>query len=183
MSGKRWNHRQERWTARHEVIQPEDYAVEAIGRREAKEFVCRHHYSGSFPAERISVGLFRKHGPCVPTELLGVAVVSVPMQPNAVRLHCGVEPQSGVELGRFVCREEVAFNGESFFLARALRVLAAEKREVRSVLSYADPLDRRDSLPGFFTKPAPAGQIYLASIAFFPGRGPSRPPLFAAAGS
>src|SRR3546814_5658615 len=130
-AGKRWNNRHERGTARHEVIRPEDYAVEAIGRREAKEFVCRHHYSGSFPAERISVCLHRRQGPCVPTELLGVAVFSVPMQPNSIRLHCGVEPQAGVELGRFVCLEAVAFNGESFFLARALRVLVAENREGR----------------------------------------------------
>src|SRR3546814_12350961 len=82
------------------------------------------------------------------------------MQPNSIRLHCGCEPQAGVELGRFVCLEEVAFNGESFFLARALRVLVAEKREVRSVLSYADPLERRDILTGIVTKPAHAGQIY-----------------------
>lgn len=182
-AGKRWNNRRECWTRRHEVIRPNELIVEAIDEPTAKAFVCRHHYSGSFPAARLSVGLWRKQGPCVEKELLGVAVFSVPMQPNAIRLHCGVLPEQGVELGRFVCGEDVAFNGESYFLARALRILRNEKKDVRSVLSYADPLERRDPSTGMLTKPAHAGQIYQATSASFRGRGRPRTLILAPNGS
>lgn len=172
-AGKRWEHRRERWTARRETIRSDEFAVEAIPEAIARSFVCRHHYSGSFPAARLSVGLWRKRGPCDDTRLVGVATFSVPMQPLAVRRHCGVEPHEGVELGRFVCNDEVAYNGETWFLARAMRILRQEKPDVRSVLSYADPLERRDAA-GLLTKPAHAGQIYQATNAVFRGRGNPR---------
>lgn len=139
----------------------------------SKAFVSTHHYSGSFPAARLSVGLFRKQGPCAETRLVGVAVFSVPVQADAIRKYCGIAPEAGVELGRFVCLQDVAYNGETWFLSRAMRILAEEKRDIRSILSYADPMERFDG-SGILTKPAHAGQIYQASNAMFAGRAKPR---------
>ena len=57
------------------VINPRRYEVAPIaGDAEAREFVTRHHYSGSYPAARERVGLYRGGA------LVGVAVFSVPVQ-------------------------------------------------------------------------------------------------------
>lgn len=166
---KRWIHRREAWRAPGETIRPDDFGVDVIRQESvSRRFVVEHHYSGSFPAARLSVGLFRKTGPAR-KELVGVAVFSVPMQGAAITRYSGLEPGSGVELGRFVLMPEVAFNGETWFLRRALSALRAEKPDVRVVLSYSDPMERRTA-EGLLTKPAHVGQIYQAHNAVFAGR-------------
>src|SRR5690606_11047103 len=129
----------------------------------AKAFVRDHHYAGTFPAARLSVGLF---GPGARLE--GVAVFSVPMNQRVVPRYTGLEPADGAELGRFVCLPSVRFNGESWFLARAFRLLRAEKG-VAGVVSFADPLERRTAW-GELAKRAHWGTIYQASNALYAGR-------------
>jgi len=143
-------------------------------KKDAKAFVTQHHYSGTLGATRLCVGLFRKSG-VSPSRLVGVAAFSVPMQSAAIVRYTGLASTAGVELGRFVLLPEVAFNGETWFLRRAFRVLRQEKggpTGVRTIISYADPLERRNEA-GQLTKPAHAGQIYQAHNAVFAGR--SRP--------
>ncbi len=169
---KRWRDREERWVRPNRpVFEPSGFGVEAMpGRREAtaRAFVERHHYSGTYPASRLAVGLFRKDGPCAETRLVGVSVFSVGM-PGAIAKHTGLNVREGVECGRFVCLPEVAYNGETWFQARAFDALRAEKPEVRSVVSYADPLERRTA-EGQLCKPAHAGTIYRAGNAVYVGR-------------
>lgn len=176
---KRWEHRNERWVPPGETIRPEEFGVEVIREAVARSFVQTHHYSGSFPAARLSVGLYRKTG-VHPARPVGVAVFSVPMQRAAIPRYTGFEAVEGVELGRFVCAPEVAYNGETWFLKRALAALSKEKglhatgqTGVRAVISYADPLERRDA-SGLITKQAHAGQIYQAHNALFAGRAKPR---------
>ena len=166
---KRWHHRAERWARPGATIDPREFGVEVLPReRAARDFIGEHHYSGSFPAARLSVGLFRKTG-LAPAILAGVAVFSVPMQAAVVPRYTGLESTAGVELGRFVCLPEVAYNGETWFLRRAFRALRQEKPEVRAVVSYSDPLERRDGA-GEICKLAHYGTIYQASNAQFAGR-------------
>lgn len=107
---------------------------------------------------------------------MGVAVFSVPMQAAAIPRYTGFALTIGVELGRFVLLPEVAFNGETWFLRRAFKALAQEKggpQGVRAIISYADPLERRDAA-GVLLKPAHAGQIYMAHNALYAGRSSSQ---------
>lgn len=170
---KRWEYRRERWAPpeSRDLFRPAEFGVEIISEAAARELVRQHHYSGSFPAARLSVGLFRKTGvaPAVP---VGVAVFSVPMQQASITRYTGLPAADGVELGRFICTPEVAFNGETWFLRRALSILRAEKT-VSAVLSYADPLERHTA-GGELTKPAHVGQIYQAHNATFAGRAGAR---------
>lgn len=88
----------------------------------AKPWVISHHYSGSYPAARLRVGLFFKerHRP----EQLGVvAVFSVPMNQAVAPSNLGVPASASVELGRFVLQDHelLAANAETWFLARAFR--------------------------------------------------------------
>jgi hypothetical protein len=160
---KRWNRHVEQWVSPPELFRPSGYGVDVIPERDARTLVCEHHYSGTFPAARLSVGL--KHG----NDLVGVAVFSVPMNQATIPAHAGVAPDEGAELGRFVCLPSVAFNGETWFLARAFQALRADKPQIRAVVSFADPVER-STAEGFLCKPAHAGTIYQASNAAFLGR-------------
>ncbi|WP_372393881.1 hypothetical protein ABMY26_00015 (plasmid) [Azospirillum sp. HJ39] len=52
--------------------------MDIVAEASERELVRQHHYAGSFPAARLSVGLYRKTG-VAPAALVGVGVFSVPM--------------------------------------------------------------------------------------------------------
>jgi hypothetical protein len=150
---QRWRDRRGAWRPASELIQPSRYTVDVIERTTAARFVEAHHYSGSYVASRLQVGLFEG------LELVGVAAFSVGVQPKAVPRWCGVPTAAGVELGRFVLLDRVPGNGETWFLARAFAALRAELPELLAVLSYSDPMPRRTD-DGHVVMPGHVGVIY-----------------------
>lgn len=161
---QRWRDRRQALVPNASEINPADFTVDAVGKLAAKAFVERHHYSGTFPAARLSVGLFRGR------QLAGVAVFSVPMNEHSVCRHTGLaSPLQGVDLGRFVLLDDVAGNGETWFLSRALRVLRREKPDVLAVVSCADP-EPRLAPTGEVIKPGHIGMIYKGMSALYRGR-------------
>jgi hypothetical protein len=172
---KRWRERSARWVSPESVFDAQRFSVDVIPSPRARAFIEREHYSGSFPADRLNVGLF---GPGA--ELVGVSVFSVPMNQRVIPKWTGQAAADGVELGRFVCTMAVGYNGESWFLARAFRLLREEK-QVRAVVSYADPLERH-SEAGELMKRAHWGTIYQASNALHVGRSKARTLLLAPSG-
>jgi hypothetical protein len=153
-----------------EPFVPARYAVDVLREREARAFVEREHYAGSFPAARFSVGLHVGGG--LSSTLAGVAVFAVPMQAKVITKHLGVAANDGVELSRFVLLDEVPGNGESWFLARALRQLR-QALAVRGVVSFTDPVERRDAA-GTLCKRGHRGTIYRASNFAYAGVGTPR---------
>lgn len=128
--------------------------------RDAKAFVVEHHYSGTFPAARRRLGLYRGE------DLVGVAVFSVPAQPRC--LHCVPgDDGSRVELGRFVLLDDVPANGESWFLARCFEDLRG--RGYTGVVAFSDPT-ARTSHAGDLVFPGHVGTIYQATNAAYLGR-------------
>lgn len=165
---QRWRERRTRFVQASSTIRVSDYAVDLIDcDRQARPFVEAHHYSCSFPASRLSVGLFDQTGR--KARLVGVATYSVPMNNKVVPVHTGVDANAGAELGRFVLLDDVAGNGETFFLSRANRLLRQTKPEIISVVSYADPIERRDA-SGQVIKPGHIGRVYQAMSAQYRGR-------------
>jgi hypothetical protein len=170
---QRWREGRTRFVPPEEVFDPSRFGVEVIEEGAAKDFVVRHHYSGSYPAARLRVGLFERQ-PFLRPRLVGVAVFSVPMQRAAVPAYApALAPSAGVELGRFVLLDRVAFNAESWFLARAFAALSSELDEVEMVLSYSDPVPRRTAT-GRLVMPGHVGQIYQAFNGRFVGRSSPR---------
>ena len=168
MSCQRWRGRRDSYRPAGEVLDPSRYGVELLpDDRRARAFVEAHHYSGSYVAARLRVGLFRARAPSSP-ELVGVAVFSVPAQPAALPRWTGTD--AGVELGRFVLLDDVPGNGESWFLSRAFGALALELHGVRAVLSYSDPLPRHRA-DGTLVTPGHVGVIYQALSGRYVGRG------------
>lgn len=172
-----WRKRRSSYRPARAVIDPSRYAVEAIEHRDAKRFVVEHHYSASYPADRVRVGLHRR-GRAGGWDLVGVAVYSVPCNTASLRRWLGVGLKEGVELGRLVLLDDVPANGESWFIARATRIMLGLLPEVRSVLAYSDPVPRQ-TIDGDTVLPGHVGWVYQATNARYMGRGSKRTLLLA----
>ena len=166
---QRWRGGRASYRPAGEPFDPRHFAVEPIEDRSAKDFVCQNHYSHSYVAARRRYGLILKE-PFRPAELMGVAVFSVPMSQAVVPKYLGVPADQGVELGRFVLLDapQVAANSESWFLSRALKQLWRDLPEMKGVVSFCDPLERRDDA-GQIVKFMHRGTVYKATNALFKG--------------
>jgi hypothetical protein len=71
----RWNSRRASYRPSQEPIDPSQFSVEPIGDAAAREFVIKHHYSGSHPAAVAAYGLYERVAP-YQQDLVGVAVFS-----------------------------------------------------------------------------------------------------------
>lgn len=173
--------RSQRWRDRREAFVPGGaefdsgiHAVDVINcHGQAKPFVEAHHYSGSFPASRLSAGLFR-NGPGGTPVLVGVCTFAQPSNNRSVVRTANLPHHThAVDLGRLVLLDDVGCNGESFLVSRALRLLRRHKPEVISVISYADPVKRRVSGSGV-VHGGHIGRIYQVMDALYLGRATPR---------
>lgn len=173
----RWRLGRTSYRPAQEPIDPSQFFVQRIAEREAKSFVITHHYSKSFPAAIACYGLMQRIAPHQ-SRLSGVAVFSVSMQPKAADSY-GAAGEPFCELGRFVLLDEVGGNGETYFLARALRQLSLDKvstagrSKYKLCLAYSDPVPRSD-IRGNLTLIGHTGSIYGAASAAYCGRSSAR---------
>jgi hypothetical protein len=173
----RWNAGRSTYRPAQEPIDTSRFFVERVREALAREFVVTHHYSRSFPAAIACYGLMERVGPHQ-TRLSGVAVFSVSMQPKAADAY-GAAGEAFCELGRFVLLDDVAGNGETFFLARAIRQLGIDKvgpdgrAKYKLCLAYSDPVPRTD-IKGNVTLTGHIGRIYASASAAYCGRSSSR---------
>jgi hypothetical protein len=163
---QRWRERRARYRPAGEPIDPRRHAVDRIEERDARRFVETHHYSGSWPATRLSIGLMRRGRSGF--YLAGVAAFSVPMTNAVLQHHLGVGLDHGIELGRLVLLDEVEANAESWMVARALRQARAILG-VSRVLGFCDPVERTDQ-DGNVRKRGHIGTVYRATNAEPAGR-------------
>lgn len=171
---QRWRERRSRFIENDTTIDARHYAVDVIHcQRVAKPFVIEHHYSGTFPATRLSCGLFR-NGPAGASELVGVCAFSVPVNNASVAMQTGLkDPCEAADLGRLVLLDDVEANGESWFVSRAFSLLRQQKPAIQSVIAYSDPVPRY-SHDGAKIMPGHCGLIYQALSASFRGRSKAR---------
>ncbi len=179
---QRWRERRDSYRPAGEPIDTTRYGVDVVPERVARAFVQAHHYSGSFPAARLSVGLFRTRKAAAP-DLVGVAVFSVGIvHDRSIGRWCGLPGAEGVELGRFVLVDDVEANGETWFLRRSFDAMRAELPSVRAVLAYSDPVPR-EADGGRLVMPGHVGTIYQAHNGRYLGRGRGRALVLAPDGS
>ncbi len=170
---------EQRWNTRRslvlrpssETFDPAKHGVEVVDRPTAKQFVETHHYSGSFSTCRLPVGLFRKG-----RGLVGVCVFGNPTSARAAACYFKnkysdevLEHNDCVGLNRFVLLDDVEWLGETWFLARARRLLRKRKPGVRAIVSYADPVPRVTE-EGSTVMPGHVGTIYQAWNGVYVGR-------------
>ncbi len=166
---QRWREGRASYRPAGEPLDPRRFDVEPLPTRAARDFVCTHHYSGSWPSSRLAVGLLYKRA-FGPSSIVGVANFGEPLGRNAIEKWTGTqrgEGRDGAELNRFVLLDWVPANAESWFLAEAFRCLRAHKPAIEACIAYADPVAVRvgDAL----VKPGHVGTIYQASNAAYAG--------------
>jgi hypothetical protein len=161
---QRWSERQARYRPAGERITPARYTVARMPQTPARDFVSRHHYLGSWPAARLSVGLYEG------ASLVGVAAFAVPAQPRVLTSLCA--GHEGVELSRLVLLDSVPGDGESWFTARAMRI-ARDELKVDAIISYSDPV-ARTTIHGAPVTPGHVGIVYQALGAEYLGLGSPR---------
>ena len=175
---KRWRDGRARYRPAGELFDPSRASVALLAESDAKAFVCRHHYSKSYPAARFRFGLFWKP-PFGAEYLAGVAVFGVPMTQFAIpKYFPGVVAAAGVELSRFVLLDAMKANAETWFIGQCFRALRRDRSDVPGILSYADPMSRTTA-DGLLVKAAHRGTIYLASNGRYCGRSSTRRLLLA----
>jgi hypothetical protein len=151
---------------RSDVIRTSDFDVAEIpDDATARRFVLQHHYSGSYPAARFRFGLYQ-HG-----QLAGVAVFSHPCSDRVLTTVFPGDARLSVELGRFVLLDQVAGNGETWFLARCFDLL--RDLDITGVVSFSDPV-ARVTAAGDSIFAGHIGTIYQAHNAVYLGRGTAR---------
>lgn len=132
---QRWRERRARYVDDLSVINPRDFAVDRLDPSPARLFVAQHHYLPNYPVAQVAVGLFGKQA-----ALVGIAVFAMPSTARVITRHTGfADAARGTTLARFFLLPEIAGNGESWFLSRALRVLRRERPAIEAVVSYSDP--------------------------------------------
>lgn len=159
---QRWLGGRHSYRPAREVIDPSRFDIaELDDDRTAKAFVTAHHYSRRFPAARFRFGLYQRG------ELAGVAVFSRPFTAAVITnaFPTFESAEEGAELGRFVLRDDVPANGETWFLARCLDAL---RGRVRGVVSFSDPTPRTNAA-GAVLFPGHIGTIYQAANAAYRG--------------
>ncbi|HEX4334645.1 MAG TPA: hypothetical protein VH062_01960 [Polyangiaceae bacterium] len=158
---QRWRDRAGSYRPAGEPIRTSAYDVAEITTdREARAFVERHHYSGSYPAALRRFGLYRG------AELVGVAVLSQPASQAALDAALPFADDGRAELGRFVLLDEVPANGESWFLARCFEL--ARREGFVAIVAHSDPEPRRAAGAVVFV--GHIGTIYQATNATYVGR-------------
>lgn len=174
---QRWRERRCRWLPGTSEIDPKALSVDVIDTRAvAAPFVKQHHYAASMPVTRLSVGLFA-NGRGGRSELVGVCVFAHPVNNASVPKTAGLDnSRAACDLGRLVILDSQGANAESFFVARAFRLLRREKHEILSVISYADPVRRVDADGNVFM-PGHVGNLYAVMGSRYVGRSSPRTDL------
>jgi hypothetical protein len=163
---QRWSKRRHTYVAAAEVINTSEYDIAPIAfDHEAKQFVIREHYSGSYVAARFRFGLYHR------ARLVGVAVFSHPCNDLVLTNTFPGDPLESCELGRFVLLDEVPGNGESWFAARCFHQLRREG--IIGVVSFSDP-EPRTTESGERIFAGHIGTIYQSLSARFVGRSTPR---------
>ena len=159
---QRWMLGREHRRPAGETIRTSEYEVAEFRPIEAKAFVELHHYSHSCSPTAHPFALYRRG------ELAGVAVFGPLPSMNA---HRAVFPTllttEGVTLGRLVLLEAVPGNGESYFVSRCFKLLAA--KGIDAVESCADP-EARTALDGRRVHRGHVGTIYQGTNGRYVGK-------------
>jgi hypothetical protein len=132
---QRWRERRALWASDLTIIDTRSYSVDMLDHKRAQVFIGQHHYLPTYPAAHAAIGLFGRHG-----RLEGVAVFAVPASPAVITRHTGfADAARGCTLARLVLLDSVPQNGESFFCARAFRLLRQARPGIEAVISFSDP--------------------------------------------
>jgi hypothetical protein len=148
------------------AIEPRLYHVDLVSRPEQAAWLAQHHYLSSLPPNKWCFGLSRQD------QLVGVAIFGPGMPGVLPGVFPDIDPEEGTQLSRFGLLDDVPAFGETWFLARCFEWL--QRDGIAGVVSFSDPVPRRDTTTGQVVFPGHVGTIYQASSAIYTGRSKGR---------
>lgn len=193
---QRWHDRKERWRSDSTLFEPATHYVAPLTQDEANQFVSRNHYlGGGIQASIFRVGLFDagtrmdtlQDAPRRTDRLVGAAIFADAERWLVKKWAPGMTDRSGgappLKLARLVLNDEVAFNGETWFLGAALKLMRQgyrrplkhhsqtpwAARRFSVLISLSDPVPH--VLPGKkVVMPGHIGRVYQAFNGSYRGR-------------
>jgi len=163
---QRWRDRVGAYRPKGEPIDTSKYEIAIIDEDTTPRAFCmQHHYSGSYTVAILRAGLYRRD------ELVGVAAFSPGASKSAMDVAIPIPKAKRAELSRFVLRDDVPANGESWFLGHVFAL--ARRHGYEALVAYSDPVPRFDSR-GRKTFAGHFGCIYQSTNARFTGRAETR---------
>jgi hypothetical protein len=176
---QRWSHKRERWVPHHKLMEPKLYGVEELDYDTSCAYLRTHHYAKN-PAPAVArYGLYRSRGGVLKPELVGVITYGEGMGKQVLNAWCGCGPvrdgeePGALECNRLVLGEDEPYNAESWFATRAQRALIEARPQLGAILSFADPVERKNAAGEVF-KPGHIGGIYKALGWSYEGRAKPR---------
>lgn len=192
---QRWSHKRERWVPHHKVADVKLYGVEELDYETACNYLRTHHYAHN-PAPAVArYGVYKTRGGILRPELVGVITYGEGMGEKVLRKWTGCgpvraagpaeddedaesdEPAEGIagalECNRVCMGEDEGYNIESWAATRAQNALVEAHPNLQAILSFADPVERRNAAGEVF-KPGHIGGIYKALGWSYEGRAGAR---------
>jgi hypothetical protein len=171
---QRWQRGRDSYRPSDEHFDPHRYEVREIKESIAKDFVIKHHYSGTAPAVRRCVGLFDVGRAGQRERLVGVLIFGVFSNNASTKKWAKISNhRDGGDLSRLVLLDEVKGNAESWFTQQAIaigrRYYESKGDTMRVLISHSDPYPLLD-VKGNVVMPGHIGNIYQAMNARFLGR-------------
>ena len=130
----------------------EGFKVKKIKSSVGKDFIRKHHYTRSCHNGPMCYGLFRED------DLIGVIAFATPISENVRASVYGPDRKNEVtELHRLIILDGTKTNAESWFIAKALKLLKKDRPNYSAVVSFADETQGH------------VGTVYKATNALYQG--------------
>lgn len=155
---QRWRDGNSRWrTPQQGYFNPDGWNVVDIDEATARNFVEQHHYLRSWPAAKYRFAVQNQ----TTGHIGGVIVHGIPVSTKTLtNAYPDLIPfEESIELSRLVLLDDLAFNAESWAVARAHRIL--RERGIKAVVTFSDPMPRTTS-SGHTVTPGHRGTVYQA---------------------
>ena len=115
------------------MIKATEYNIEPCGIAEVRDYIEKHHYSHNVNGVKITQCFKAEYN----SKIIG-GIIFGQLSTTAWR-RFGNSEKEVLELRRLVLSDDVGKNGESRFIGYTLRWLKKNLREVKIIVSYADP--------------------------------------------
>lgn len=113
-----------------------NYTVRIIAQKIAKPYIIEHHYSHTYPAGCVNLGLFLED------ELIGVIVFGLSCQAKmASSIVTILKQYDYYELQRLHIMDCTPSGAESWFISKAFDWLKTNKPNIVMLVSFADPYE------------------------------------------
>lgn len=176
---QRWSHKRERWVPHHKVADVKLYGVEELDYETSCDYLRTHHYAHN-PAPAVArYGVYKTRGGILKPELCGVITYGEGMGEVVLRKWTGCGPvregngPGALECNRVCMGDGEGYNIESWAATQAQRELIRTHPQLQAILSFADPVERKNAQGDVF-KPGHIGGIYKALGWSYEGRAKPR---------